>query len=270
MASNARSCPGTCRGSGSAPNAAFTLVELLVVIGVLGLLGALVLPAIARSVSTGKRGFCTSNLRVLHTAYVMYLSDHDGRFFPFREDLGGGKGTLFYFGLDPGGGMEGNRPLDMGQARLAPYLGNGGTVEICPAMPYKAAYFKRKYQVASYGYGINVYLLDGMKQNRDSGVRVFSAISKPAETIAWGDAVQINDFQPPATAKKPLYEEWYYLTTTEATQKYHFRHDRRVNLVFCDGSVRSSGPDRLDPRCDGLVGALEPGKQDSYLNTAKR
>jgi prepilin-type processing-associated H-X9-DG protein len=68
-----------------------------------------------------------------------------------------------------------------------------------------------------------------------------------------------------------MLEEWYMLDgVASPSHKYHFRHDRRVNVVFCDGSVKSLPPARdLDPRCDGLVGALETGRSDWYLQTRK-
>jgi prepilin-type N-terminal cleavage/methylation domain-containing protein len=264
-AGRARSLPAAAHRRGVA---GFTLLELLVTLGVVGLLFALVIPAIAHSLTLGRRSFCTSNLRVLQTAYIMYLGDHEGRFFRYME-VKPGSGTLYYWGLDPGGGAEGTRQLDMSQARLAPYLGNGGGVEICPAMPYKAAYFKRKYQIASYGYGINIYLLPDLSKYWNGGVTTWSAIRKPSETIIWADAAQINTMQAPASASNPMIEEWYYLTTTEDSPKFHFRHDMKANAVFGDLSVRTLAAAELDKRCDGRIGKIEPGKQDYYLRTVK-
>jgi prepilin-type processing-associated H-X9-DG protein/prepilin-type N-terminal cleavage/methylation domain-containing protein len=257
------------RGKATAPYLrAFTLVELLAVVGVLGLLAAMVLPVLAKSVAIGRRSACVSNLRHLQTAYLMYLADHGNRLFPFVEDADDGK-KLYYFGLSEQG-TEGERALDLNQARLAPYLGGGGGVEICPAMPYRAAYFKKKYETASYGYGINVYLLPDQAQGKASGVTSFGGISRPAETIAWADSIQINQFQPPASPSNPMLEEWYILDGIGIpSHKYHFRHDRRVNVVFCDGSVKSLPPAWLDPRCDGLVGALESGTANYLLRTRK-
>lgn len=66
------------------PRRAFTLVELLVVVAVIGILAALLLPALARSKETTKRVTCAGNLRQLHLATTLYAGDNDG-VFPARD-----------------------------------------------------------------------------------------------------------------------------------------------------------------------------------------
>jgi prepilin-type N-terminal cleavage/methylation domain-containing protein len=56
----------------------FTLVELLVVIGIIGLLVSILIPALARAKEQARRARCLSNLRSLTTAWIQYQIDNRG------------------------------------------------------------------------------------------------------------------------------------------------------------------------------------------------
>jgi prepilin-type N-terminal cleavage/methylation domain-containing protein/prepilin-type processing-associated H-X9-DG protein len=79
--------------------AAFTLVELLVVIGIIAILVGILLPVIGRAREQAKRVQCASNLRQLSTAFLMYCHENKD-WFPFPAVFGGpaadqlGYGTL--------------------------------------------------------------------------------------------------------------------------------------------------------------------------------
>jgi len=58
--------------------AGFTMLELLVVIAIIGILAALILPAVSKMYERARIVQCMNNLKQLHTAAVSYASDNNG------------------------------------------------------------------------------------------------------------------------------------------------------------------------------------------------
>jgi len=88
----------------------FTLIELLVVIAIIGILAAILLPALARARESARRSSCQNNLKQFGVIFKMY-----------NNESGGNKYPPISFGAFPSGDLSLQWYMDLGPAAIALY-----------------------------------------------------------------------------------------------------------------------------------------------------
>lgn len=221
--------------STSRPGAAFTLIELIVVIAIVAVLTALLVPGLSNARRAVRTTACASNARQMSMALQMYIGDNDGWVFPLREQIVS-SGTLWWFGFEPSGGpkAEGSRILDRTRGRLWPYYQMSDSIEICPEFALESGHYKPKFTANWTTYAHPLPLMNPAAPTRAGD------IDEPGRTVAFADSAQINFFQAPASPANPMFEQWYYISRLEKT--VHYVHGERANASMFDGHVRILEP----------------------------
>ena len=125
---------------------AFTLVELLVVIGIIALLVSMLMPTLSKARRQAAGVQCLSNVRSLGQAYVMYVNQNKGRGFVYR----GGFDDYWIDQLRP-------HHADVDKVRFCPV-----TQEANPSSGWgSATEFWVKHRDGSYGFNGWLYRLVG-------------------------------------------------------------------------------------------------------------
>ena len=229
---------------------AFTLIELLIALGIIVVLAALIIPAARNVYASSTDAVSAHVIEQLNAAAQSYLAENDQIYWPYRSAAYGG--TQWWFGFESNASLnspEGARWLDLTKGPLGPYIAASGGMREDPSFTRCGSTFKAKYGHTHFAYGYNL-LLQG--RNR----LTFSQMSK---VPVFATCAQINTFQYPASGKHPMVEEFYYFDTTELT--VHFRIGGMAMVGYADGSAGCLPmmPGTLDPRLPiANIGRIDP------------
>ncbi|MHC4563463.1 MAG: type II secretion system protein [Planctomycetota bacterium] len=221
---------------------AFTLVELMVVIGIIGALMTLLLPSLLRGRELAYDAVCKANIRHLALANAMYTENNNGYYPLAAEDVTGANLKRWH-----GWRETVNDPFKLGKAPLAKYLG-ADQIKACPAFRGFGATpgFGAAFESGGGGYGYNDTYVGGRSDKHGYGeASKHSAnvleVGDPARTVMFTDTARITPdglieysfCHPPYWQFDP--QSGPSNMTTDAA--IHFRHLDRVNVAWVNTSV---------------------------------
>ncbi len=219
--------------------AAFTLVELLVVVAIIAVLAGLLVPTVQGMIVAGQRAECSSNLRQVGTGILLYASDNDGYLPGTTHELGTDFEKAWIFALKP-------------------YLGNVDEVRICPADPKGAD------RLAANG---TSYILNSLVfvprigpfgEVLPGSLNNLRFLSEPSKTLF---AANISDQQGASVQNDHTHSEewdgnWAKLCVDLQPDRFT-RHEKAdhsngtANYLFGDGHVANIAAEDLKERLEG-------------------
>ena len=142
--------------------AAFTLVELLVVISIIAVLVAILLPALSKAREQAKLVLCLSNVRQIGLACISYAVNYDG-FYPINPaKREGNYASPNFWGSAPGGGEPGTNLIK----DLEPWLGQDNyEIYLDPSVPHAGDFDLRTLDPTTSGTVWNWWYLGGEFDN---------------------------------------------------------------------------------------------------------
>ena len=229
---------------------AFSLVELLVVMGLIAVLVSLLVPVTVKVRAASQATTCMSNLRQMGNAWAMHVTDHKGDLLPhvwngapaevnWRSHWPGvldryqvrGPGLLCPSATDTIDELERRGYGDASHAWTGKFAAAGTAVKLTPT----------QYRDGSYGY--NRYMTAGRGQGFDGRATKVSSVKCMSDVPLFMDCGYVDvepdnrtashKVDPPPNlyggAKPGDPEHWKILIS---------RHGKGINVCMSDGSVR--------------------------------
>ncbi|HEV7300136.1 MAG TPA: prepilin-type N-terminal cleavage/methylation domain-containing protein [Tepidisphaeraceae bacterium] len=198
---------------------AFTLVELLVVIGIIALLISILLPALKKAQQSAQSVACASNMRQVGMAMIMYSSEHKSRFPSARWNAGADSDVPLSSYFEKISRYMG---IPDGEVGEAPKLRAKGA-QICPSM--------EPLMLRANSYGLNRHIDKRLyKQSRNLWDYKVSIRRPTSEVILVAEMNFNSDFSTPSPIPS-------YPPPNLNEGPVEFRHMKGANYLWVDGHV---------------------------------
>ena len=242
---NSKGCPNrSLPATRGRSKAAFTLIELLVVIAIIGLLAALLVPALSSSKVKARQAGCLSNLRQLGLGMMMYADDYQG-FLPRTT--------------------HGATATESWVNTLKPYVGNTDKIRLCTSDP------RANERLTNNGtsYVINEFLAVPLRDpfgNELDPLHKLDTLPRPVETMM---LFEIADSYGPNTYADHTHSRgwflgWKHVLGDIQPDRHHSgapaadRTGGRANYLFADGHVEAIKAVRLKEQIDQGINPADP------------
>lgn len=211
---------------------AFTLIELLTVIAIIGILAAILIPVVGKVRESARAAKCVSNLRSTSIGMLSHINDNDGVLYTMK---GGSTNFLWTRVLAEEGYF---------QLRTS---GVPSESILCPDIPFRdpAHHFD--------GYGLNLFDPQATSGRDPSGkttvyIRNFNDSSVTASRyILFADSLRTDTM-------RQIFR--LYAQTANASGSIVLAHNEKANIAFLDGHVESLGASD--------IGRYEPEVSSGY------
>jgi prepilin-type N-terminal cleavage/methylation domain-containing protein/prepilin-type processing-associated H-X9-DG protein len=246
----------------------FTLVELLVVVGIISLLISILLPALSKARMASQQSKCMANLRSIGQALVLYANENRDHL-PYSSRVN-----------DSGGGVDAE--LFWINA-LRKYIGNVDAVRICPADPNGDDRLK----AGGSSYVTNSFVFDDVVQLDPFGQPIAGGegnrrkkFSQYRPSSEWISFMTISDRQEPSqgVVADHTHAELWFDTNTPAEQRWQEllkwiqpdrftskqaadRSNGRACYLFMDGHVESLNAADVKRLVDAGVNFTRPASR---------
>jgi prepilin-type N-terminal cleavage/methylation domain-containing protein/prepilin-type processing-associated H-X9-DG protein len=223
---------------------AFTLVELLVVIGIIALLISILLPSLSKAREQAKTVQCASNLRQIWTAEQMYASMFKGYYIPSTGGTGSAQ-NFNWWGIQMIGSTYGVKRTGGSGAEQSSAVDRIAKMLDCPStdrgLPTPGSYS------GDYTYNSNLGDFRGENTADTTNYPTYKlwAFFKKTNMVPQNVIVAV-DVSAPIAANDDRFRTLNDLTSIN--HRAGRPHKGKANFLFSDGAVRL-----LDPYARGVI-----------------
>ncbi|MGA2869167.1 MAG: prepilin-type N-terminal cleavage/methylation domain-containing protein [Verrucomicrobiota bacterium] len=223
--------------------AAFTLVELAVVIAIIGILGALALTAVSRAKGQALRIQCASNLRQL--GILLESSVTANNTYPLTANAKMNDGGHYWMQVLQYGELSAPKTDNL-RVWLEQDVWKCPAASLSPPWPTNRVYISYGYnglglsaESDTNGLGLGGHLIGSSSHTTSSRVSE-SEVVDPSEMMAIGDGFEggggiIRDGELIMWRNNSVTNEYY----AGSTKRSYALHQGKANVVYCDGHVES-------------------------------